>query len=255
MTKTTHGPTGSPDRADGADGADGAGAVEAASMADGAGAVEAASAVGVASTAATTSAAGTPSTTSEPAPASPSSLPEIADRIGEVREELAGWFGGLPAEDLFRRLPGAWAPIDDLRHLVRVNAALVKGLGYPHVALRLRFGRVWRKPWPYERLVTMYDALLASGVKSPAPFEPRTGVVADREAYRERVLGQWRSVNEQLLGRVARLSERRADRIALPHPGMGLMSIREMLFFTIHHDLHHLGVAKRRVVARSELGD
>ena len=178
---------------------------------------------------------------------SPSTLPEIAARIREVRDELAVWFGGLPADDLFRRLPGAWAPIDDLRHLVRVNAALVKGLGYPPFVLRLRFGRAWRKAWDYDRLAIMYDALLASGVKSPSPFEPRSGVVADREAYRERVLGQWRSVNEQLLDRVERLGERTADRGVLPHPGMGLMSLREMLFFTIHHDLHHLEVAKRRV--------
>lgn len=177
----------------------------------------------------------------------PATLEEIAARIGEVRAELAAWFGGAPLNPLFRRAPGQWAPIDDLRHLVRVNAALAKGLGYPLVVLRVRFGRPQRRAWSYERLAVLYDALLTTGVKSPPPYEPGSGVVADREAYRERVLGRWHSVNEELLGRVARLTERGADRGGLPHPGLGVLSIREMLFFTIHHDLHHLAVAKRRL--------
>lgn len=179
----------------------------------------------------------------------PSSLTDIAARIAGVRDELAAWFGAAPLDELFDRVPGAWAPIDDLRHLVRVNAAVVRGLGIPAVLLRLRFGRPHRQPWSYERLATIYDALLATGVKSPAPFEPRSGVVADRGAYRERVLGQWKSVNGDLLERVGRLTERRADRVGLPHPGLGLLTLREMLFFTIHHDLHHLMVAKRRIGA------
>ena len=184
-----------------------------------------------------------------PAPG-PVTLPEIAARIAAVRDELADFFGALPAEQLFHRVPGAWSPMDDLRHLVRTNAAVVKGLGIPAPLLRLRFGRPARPAWSYERLTVLYDALLTTGVKAPAPFEPRSGVVAELEPYRERVLGQWRSVKEQLLGRVAGLNERRADRTSLPHPGLGLLSVREMLFFVIHHDLHHLRVAKGRVAAR-----
>lgn len=180
-------------------------------------------------------------------PPAPVTLPDIGGRIAEVRDELSSWFGALPMDDLFRRAAGAWAPLDDLRHLVRVNAALVKGLGFPGPVLRVRFGRPARKAWSYERLAVLYDALLSTGVRSPAPFEPRSGVVAEREAYRQRVLEQWRSVNSELLERVGRLTERRADRTSLPHPGLGLLSVREMLFFTIHHDLHHLEVAKRRV--------
>ena len=190
------------------------------------------------------SAADSPGVSSGPPPVT---LADISARIGEVRDEVASWFAGLPLDRVFRRAPGAWAPLDDLRHLVRVNAALVKGLGYPAPVLRMRFGRPARKAWSYERLAVLYDALLTTGVKSPEPFEPRSDVVVDPEAYRDRVLERWRSVNAELLARVGRLTERRADRTALPHPGLGLLSVREMLFFTIHHDLHHLGVAKGRV--------
>ena len=42
-------------------------------------------------------------------------------------------------------------------------------------------------------------------------------------------------------------SEGALDRLRLPHPGMGLLTVREMLFFTIYHNTHHvLGVDQRR---------
>ncbi|HUG42340.1 MAG TPA: DinB family protein [Longimicrobiales bacterium] len=189
------------------------------------------------------------------APRAPSTLPDIAARIGEVRDEIGAYVGGLAADDLFHRVPGVWAPIDDLRHLVRVNAALAKGLGLPGWMLRLRFGRPARGAWSYARLTTLYDALLSTGAKAPTAYVPPQGLVADRDAYRARTLERWRGVNEQLLRRVEQLSERGADRAALPHPGLGLLSLREMLFFTIHHDLHHLAVARRRVADRAAVGE
>lgn len=178
-------------------------------------------------------------------------LPGIAARIAEVRDELAEYFGGLPTDDLFHRVGDAWAPVDDLRHLVRVNAAVVKGLGFPGWVLRARFGRPARQPWSYERLATLYDALLSTGVESPAPFVPPPAGSTDRDARRTTALERWHSVNRQLLRRVAGLSERGADRAALPHPGLGLLSLREILYFTIHHDLHHLEVARARVARRA----
>jgi hypothetical protein len=37
------------------------------------------------------------------------------------------------------------------------------------------------------------------------------------------------------------------DRLRLPHPGLGLLTVREMLLFTLYHNTHHvLGVERRR---------
>jgi hypothetical protein len=40
--------------------------------------------------------------------------------------------------------------------------------------------------------------------------------------------------------------ERGLERLRLPHPALGLLTVREMLFFTLYHNLHHvLNVADR----------
>jgi hypothetical protein len=43
-------------------------------------------------------------------------------------------------------------------------------------------------------------------------------------------------------------SEQALDRLRLPHPGLGLLTVREMLLFTLYHNAHHVfGVAQRRL--------
>jgi hypothetical protein len=42
-------------------------------------------------------------------------------------------------------------------------------------------------------------------------------------------------------------SERQLDRIRLPHPVLGKLSVREMLFFTLYHNQHHIEAVKRRL--------
>jgi len=35
------------------------------------------------------------------------------------------------------------------------------------------------------------------------------------------------------------------DRVMLPHPLLGKLTLREMLFFTIYHVEHHLGILRQ----------
>ncbi len=45
---------------------------------------------------------------------------------------------------------------------------------------------------------------------------------------------------------IERWSDAQLDRRCLPHPLLGKLSVREMLFFTLYHNLHHVQVAERR---------
>jgi hypothetical protein len=45
-----------------------------------------------------------------------------------------------------------------------------------------------------------------------------------------------------------RWSEAELDAYRLPHPLLGRLSVREMMFFTLLHNRHHQAVAERRRV-------
>jgi hypothetical protein len=64
---------------------------------------------------------------------------------------------------------------------------------------------------------------------------------------RTALLARWERVNARLREALEGWSERDLDRILLPHPLLGKLTTREMLFFTLYHDRHHVEAAKRRL--------
>ena len=59
----------------------------------------------------------------------------------------------------------------------------------------------------------------------------------------------WHGAHEALVAQVARWPEPAFDRYRLPHPLLGKLSVREMLFFTLYHNAHHLRLVASRVSA------
>lgn len=179
--------------------------------------------------------------------ATPWTLDEIRGALSDAHREVASYFGGLGESDLFRRETGEWAPIDDLRHLTLSVSPLVQALRMPKDELRSRFGEADRPSRAYGDLRDAYRAELDAGLTSPDPFDPPDEEVEDRAAFRDQVLGRWESLGDDLQDALGSWDEDDVDRFVLPHPALGPLTVREMLFFTHFHDLHHVGVAQRRL--------
>lgn len=178
----------------------------------------------------------------------PRSRDEILSAIEEVEAEVATFFGGLSDEELVHREGDAWTPAEHLAHLNTSVSAVARGLGMPRLLLRLRFGRAPAPSRSYNEVRRDYQERLAaggraSGVYVPPRQEPSPAEVA---SLRAGLLARWSRVNDRLRAALAPWSERQLDRIRLPHPLLGKLTTREMLFFTLYHGRHHVeGVARR----------
>jgi len=53
------------------------------------------------------------------------------------------------------------------------------------------------------------------------------------------VLQRWQKVAAGLDAVLERWDDKRLDRYQLPHPVLGKLTVREMLFFTLYHNKHH----------------
>jgi hypothetical protein len=87
--------------------------------------------------------------------------------------------------------------------------------------------------------VALYQAALDAG-GGAGRFAP-SSVAPDlaQSDWRRRILAQWRSVGADLVAGLGRWSEPALDRHLLPHPLLGKLTVREMLFFTLYHNVHH----------------
>ena len=51
---------------------------------------------------------------------------------------------------------------------------------------------------------------------------------------------------EKLIAKIEKQTESDLDKYILPHPLLGKVTLREMLYFTIHHNEHHLELLRNR---------
>jgi hypothetical protein len=89
-------------------------------------------------------------------------------------------------------------------------------------------------------LVARYQEKLAGGGRAAGAFVPPSLAADAREALSQALLHEV----EALCSRLERMDEKQLDAYLLPHPLLGKLTLREMLYFTIYHVEHH-----QRIVA------
>ena len=141
-----------------------------------------------------------------------------------------------------------WSPAEQVRHLTRATYPLARAFAMPRFLLLLRFGPGLRRARSYDDLVRRYATVLESR-PSAGRFAPGADAASD-DARRAEIMGRFRDAISRLVGAVERWPERALDRYRLPHPLLGKLSARDMLFFTVFHTSHHGRQMERRRAAR-----
>lgn len=174
---------------------------------------------------------------------------EILDALSRSELDVASFFESLPAEELALRVGEAWTAAEHLQHLCIAVAGLARGFAAPRWLLRLRFRSARRPSRSYPILRDDYRERLERGARATGAFVPvRQDMKGEEIAEaRARMLVKWKRVNVRLREAVERWSEAELDRIRLPHPILGLITAREMLFFAIYHAGHHVAAARSRL--------
>lgn len=138
---------------------------------------------------------------------------------------------------------GKWSIGQNLKHLIVAVQPVILAMRLPKFMLRLMFGKCNRTPRVYEALVKAYTDKLAAGAVATGVFVPKTIKLSQKET----LLKQYELEKSRLLDRLDAWSEEDLDTYILPHPILGKITVREMLFFTIYHTEHHTAIIQRGI--------
>ncbi len=134
-----------------------------------------------------------------------------------------------------QQLNGKWSVADTAQHLYLSARNLSKMLNGP----RLFFDQ-WpvsgRLSKPYSELKVSYDSILGAGLKAPASLSPRPD---DMQLSKPELLTRFSTAHQLFADALEGWSEEELDQYQLPHPALGLITIREMAYFTAYHITHH----------------
>src|SRR5262249_54105942 len=91
-----------------------------------------------------------------------------------------------------------------------------------------------------------HAAAAVAGTPKPTLLEMGRKVVIPEGALREDLISAFDRTSAEFRGAAAAWNEDAMDRHALRHPLLGEMTVREMLFFFVVHERHHLRLVQKR---------
>jgi hypothetical protein len=171
----------------------------------------------------------------------------IIAALRATERDVASFFESLSDAELGTRVGDGWTPVEHLDHLNIAVAAVARGFSMSRWMLRLRFGASRRGSRSMDQLRSDYVALLGAGAGASGPFVPERNAEIDVSERRRTLLERWHRVNARLSAAVEGWSEKQLDRIRFPHPILGMLTARELLYFTTYHGYHHIAAAQRRL--------
>ena len=158
---------------------------------------------------------------------------EIGQSLAECYQAFSAYVKQLPDSEIHQALPGKWSAAQQVEHLVKSVRPVTMAFALPKFMLPILFGRANRPSRSQDELIDRYKSRLASGGKASRAFIP--GVPDDLHAVYDRL----DRIVQKLIARTARFSEAELDLFILPHPLLGKLTFREMLYFTAYHAHHH----------------
>lgn len=166
----------------------------------------------------------------------PSTKTEIIEGINHHHQALLGFISALDESSFSFSWKGKWTPDQQLEHITKSVAPVVLALRVPRFFLKYKFGVTNRPSRTYDELVARYHKAL-EGLTEAAPKEFSPEKVSYNQ--REKKFAAYNSVVNKLAKHAAKCNDKELDYYVVPHPLMGRVTLREILFFCVYHVHHH----------------
>ena len=167
---------------------------------------------------------------------------EVISLLSDKHRQFLSVFPSLTEREFTTSVNGKWSPSQQLDHIVRSIHPVVLTIRLPRL-LSLFFGKANRPSRTYDALIEKYHTRLAAGGKASGFFIPK----AVKFQQRENTILKRNDLVQKLNGAVANLTEDQLDKYILPHPLLGKLTFREMLYFTAYHAEHHEKATKQNL--------
>lgn len=168
---------------------------------------------------------------------------QINIELRERHKRFTTYMQSLNEKDFTFSKETKWSAGQQLDHIFRSVSPLVQAFMLPKFVPGLLFGKANRSSKSYDELVSKYKGKLAKGGVATGQFVP-PAIVYDKK---EKLCKQVNSKVGKLCKQVDSFSEQQLDEYILPHPLLGKLTLREMLYFTMHHVDQHLEITKRNL--------
>jgi hypothetical protein len=160
---------------------------------------------------------------------------DITSALINNHRSFTDYIETVPDDRFMLSQDGKWTPAQHLEHMVRSVRPVVMAFMLPEFLLGLLFGKSNRPSKTYDEVVLKYTKKLAEGAKASGVFIPPPVPLHKRKELIQKLNGS----ASKLASKVNGMAEKDLDIYLLPHPLLGKLTLREMIYFTMYHVYHH----------------
>jgi hypothetical protein len=133
-----------------------------------------------------------------------------------------------------------WTPAENVAHLV--NATRMTSLAFTlpkfmHVVL---YGKPQRTSHGYSKVVDNYQRKLGDGAVATGVYVPKKTNYQKHDLHHK----LQREATKLIVALDNKWSDEQLDNYQISHPILGLLTVRELAYFTIYHNGHHTDTIK-----------
>lgn len=166
---------------------------------------------------------------------------EIAKEMTQRHHAFFAAMQEMSDVDFVLNPEGKWTPGQHLKHLYTSVKALGQARKVPNLVIQNLYGKAKKPSQSYQGLVDRYLKKISEGGQATGRFIPDEVPCSQKEGILQKFEIELTKLNTWTL----KFSEEQLDKLQLPHPLLGKVTIREMLFFTLHHVSHHQEIIAR----------
>lgn len=157
---------------------------------------------------------------------------DLTTELKEKYTAFTDYIGSLSEEEYQYQYENKWSAAQQLDHIVLCVAPLVQVYGMGKAGIEQMFGNV-TVIRDYETHKAAYLGKLREGGKAPSQYVPV------HPEDREVLIGKLSQQISILCEKVNSFSEEELETLAIPHPLLGKIALKEMLYNAVYHVQHH----------------
>lgn len=166
---------------------------------------------------------------------------DIIQALQQNHQKFANEITALTVDEFLFQKGEKWSAGQHADHIVRSVSPVVMAFGLPRFVPKLMFGKSKRPSRTFEGLVEKYNVKLAKGGKASGRFVPKEISLQQKPFLPKQIM----YYTNELCKQVEKMSDHELENLLLPHPLLGKLTFKEMLYFTAYHVEHHSNILKR----------
>jgi len=166
---------------------------------------------------------------------------KLKQQLEEKHNTFADYVLSLSKGDFNFALPEKWNAGQHLQHILISVSRLEKAFDNLKYVISTEEAGLKREGMSYDALVAVYLEFIKKGAKASAPFVPELVTIRQRTQLVKDV----QVAVDELCLKLDKYTEQQLDELTIPHPLLGRITLREMIYFTIKHAEHHYELTKQ----------